>query len=206
MSHFQDLDQVFSPKTAPKGTPANRALVPVYRVGELFRRGRRNWPEGAQFACGPGDGHELTLFCPEINDDIADEVRRGQAEFALIVELPVIVLAYRFGRSIAWTDVPYSWHLQPERRRPIPEVGHSPEQRTLLWISLVGANDGIIHAQRGMTLSPGFTRALNAAIRAQALRAFDPDECTLAISRIFLEYPTTVDRLKLAAVQTMGNA
>jgi hypothetical protein len=206
MSHFQNLDQAFSSKTAPKGTLANRPLVPVYRVGELFRRGCRTWPEGAQFALGPCGGHELTLFYPEIDDNFANEVRRGQAEFALIVELPVIVLAYRFGRSIPWNDVPYSWHLQPEGRRPIPEVGHSPEQRTLLWISLVGADDGIIHAQRGMTLSPGFTRALNQAIRAQALRAFDPDECTSAISRIFLEYPTTVDRLKLAAVQTMGNA
>jgi hypothetical protein len=206
MSHFQDLDQAFLSKTAPKGTLASRAAVPAYRVGEPFRRGRRSWPERAEFSCCPSGGHELTLFCPEVHDDLADEVRRGQAEFALIVELPVIVLAYRFGRSIPWKDVPYSWHLQPEGRRLIPEIGYSLEQRTLLWISLVGANDGIIHAQRGMTLSPGFTRALNAAIRAQALRAFDPDECTLAISRIFLEYPTTVDRLKLAAVQTMGNA
>jgi hypothetical protein len=204
MNHFQDLDQAFSSRTVPKGTLATRPLVPIYRVGEPFCRGYQTWPEGAQFACGRG-GHELTLFCSDIDDDMVNEVRRGQAEFALIVQPSVIVLAYRFGRSIPWNDVPYSWHLQPECQRLIPEVDHSPEHRTLLWISLVGTEDGIIQAQRGMTLSPDFTHALNEAIRAQALRAFDPEECTSTISRIFLDYSTTVDRLALAAVKTRGN-
>jgi hypothetical protein len=205
MNYFQDLDRAFSSRTVPKGTLANRPLVPVYRVGELFRRGCRTWPEGAQFACGTV-AHELTLFCSDIDDDIVNAVRQGPAEFGLIVQHPVIVLTYCFGLSIPWNDVPYSWHLQPECRQRIPEDNRAPDHRTLLWISLVGADDGIIHAQRGMTLSPGFTRALNEAIRAQALRAFDPQDCTLAISRIFLEYPTTLDRLTLTTVRTMGNA
>ena len=76
--------------------------------------------------------------------------------------------------------------------------GFPPEARALLWITLVDAEDGIIHAQRGVTLSPSFTRSLRGAIRAQALMAFDPDECTAAISKIFLNYPSTVDRLVLA--------
>jgi hypothetical protein len=206
MSHFQNLDQAFSSRTTPKGTPANRPIVPIYRVGEPFSRGRQTWPEGAEYAFGPDGGHDLTLFCSEIDDDIVNDVRRGEAEFALIVQVPVIVLAYRFGSAIPWNDVSYTWHLQPERRRVIPEVDHSPEQRALLWISLVGAGDGMVYAQRGMTLSPNFTRSLHEAIRVQALRAFDPIGCTTAMSRLFLEYPTTVDRLTLAAVQTIGNA
>jgi energy-converting hydrogenase Eha subunit E len=204
MRPFQDLNQAFPSKTGPKGTLASQPLVPVYRVGELFRQGWQTWPAGAHFAFGPA-GHELTLFYSEIDDDIVNEVRRGDAEFALIVEPPVIVLAYRFGRSISWNDVPYSWHLQPERQQLIPGVDHLPEQRSLLWISLVGADDGIIYAQRGMTLSPDFTRALNEAIRDQALSVFNPEECTSAISRIFLAYPSTVERLTLAAAQTLGN-
>ena len=35
--------------------------------------------------------------------------------------------------------------------------------------------------------------------------AFDPKECTSAISRVFLNYPSTVDRLSLAVARTMGN-
>ena len=80
-----------------------------------------------------------------------------------------------------------------------------PETRALLWISLVGADDGIIHAQRGIALSPSFTLALHGAIRAQALTAFDPEQCTLAISKIFLSRPATVDRLPQAVARTMGN-
>jgi hypothetical protein len=54
-----------------------------------------------------------------------------------------------------------------------------------------------------MTLSPGFAHALNETICVQPLRAFDPEECTSAVPRIFLDYSTTVDRLTLAAVKTM---
>src|SRR5262245_28591955 len=98
---------------------ARRAVAPVYRVGEPFHRGRRRWPAKAEFAFGPG-GHELTLFHPEIGPGVIDDVRRGPAEFALIVEPPILVLAYRFGEAIPWEDTAYSWHLQPEFRRVVP--------------------------------------------------------------------------------------
>ena len=182
-----------------------RPVAPVYRVGELFYRGRRQWPPGAEFAFGPG-GHELTLFHPAIGPELIDDVRRGPAEFALIVRPPVIVLAYRFGDSIPWEDAPYCWHLQPEFRRVVPAAAIVPEARALLWISLVGADDGIVHAQRGMTLSPEFTRALHDAIRTQAMSPFDPSDCTAAISSLYLTHLDTADRLEIATARTMGNA
>jgi hypothetical protein len=204
MRHSQEFPQAHSPQTSHRAW-VHRRVVPAYRVGELFRPGVRSWPEGAQFHCGPAH-YELVLFHSEIREDLVDEVRRGPAEFALIVEPQVIVLAYRFGERIPWQDIPYSWHLQPAERQVIPSVVPSPETRSLLWITLAGAQDGIIHAQRGMTLSPSFTRTLHQAIRDQAARAFDPEECTLALSSIYLGYPHIVDRLSIAAERTMGNA
>lgn len=205
---MNDLDQpgsIDSAKLAGLRPQGCRAVAPVYRVGELFYRGRRRWPAKAEFAFGPG-GHELTLFHPEIGPGVIDDVRRGPAEFALIVEPPILVLAYRFGDAIPWEDTAYSWHLQPEFRRVIPGSVAVPEARTLLWITLVGADDGIIHAQRGMTLSPPFTRALHEAIRAQAMSRFDSCDCATAISDLYLTRPETLDRLELAVARTMGNA
>lgn len=184
---------------------ARRAVSPVYRVGELFHRGRRRWPVKSEFAFGPG-GHELTLFQREIGPGVIDDVRRGPAEFALIVEQPVIVLAYRFGDADDWEDTPYCWHLQPEFRRVVPGSVAVPGARALLWITLVGADDGIIHAQRGMTLSPSFTRALHEAIRVQAMSPFDSCDCATAISDLYLTRPDVLDRLETAVARTMGNA
>ena len=204
MKRFQDLDQDFRNKTRRNHAQSKRSLVSVYRVGESFRRGYHRWPRGARFSYSPG-GLELMLFHRRIPEDAIADVLRGPAEFALIVDLPVIVLAYRFGESISWDDVPYSWHLQPAGCRVIPPPEHSPEARVLLWISLVGADDGIIHAQRGMTLSPAFTLALHQAIRDQATMNFDPKECTSALSRVYLDHFSIVDRLSLAVARTMGN-
>jgi hypothetical protein len=182
-----------------------RPMSPVYRVGELFHRGRRQWPRGAEFAFGLG-GHELTVFSPAIASELVEDVRRGPAEFALIVRGPVLVLAYRFGESIPWEDAPYCWHLQPEYRRVVPAAVVAPEARALLWVTLVGADDGVIHAQRGMTLAPPFTRALHDAIRRQAISPFDPSDCTAAISCLYPPHLDTVDRLPWAVARTMGNA
>jgi hypothetical protein len=195
---------LFWSKTSRPGAATKRPVVPVYRVGEFFQRGRHSWPEAAQFTYSPG-GHELTLFRSAVPEEVVNDIRRGETELALIVEPPLIVLTYRFGTTIPWNDVPYSWHLQPSSWRVVPTVDPSPEARALLWITLVGAEDGIIHAQRGVTLSPGFTRSLHTAIRTQALTAFDPGDCTAAISKVFLNHTSAVDRLVLSTARTMGN-
>ena len=194
--------------TTPFGAMATtrscRPSMPLYRVGELLKKGRRAWPAGSEFAFGPG-GHELTIFQASIEPGLVEDVRRGPAEFALIVEAPVIVLAFRFGETGRWEEAPYCWHLQPEFRQIIPAAAEAAEARALLWITLVGADDGLIHAQRGMTLSPPFTRALHDAIRRQAMSPFDPKHCTAAISRLFVDCPNPGDRLRSAIARTLGN-
>jgi len=133
------------------------------------------------------------------------DVMSEPAEFAIIVDPPLIILAYRFGNSISWNDVPYSWHLQSAGEQGMPPRFHSPETRILCWVSLVGARDGVIHAQRGMTLSPAFTTALHDAVRAQATTSFSPEECMSAISRLYLQYPEIANRLLLAVARSRGN-
>jgi hypothetical protein len=204
MRQFQGIDRESGCRTNRKLTQPKVRPVSTYRVGEPYHEGHRNWREGTQFSYSPS-GLELTLFHRDVSDLVIADVQRGPAEFAMIVDHPLIVLAYRFGNSISWNDVPYCWHLQPVGRRVIPKLDPSPEARVLLWVSLVGANDGIIHAQRGLTFSPSFTLVLHHAIRSQAMTSFVPEDCTSAISRLYLNYSTIVDRLSLAVVRTMGN-
>jgi hypothetical protein len=173
-------------------------------VGEPLQRGRRRWPTGTQYSYG-SNGHELTLFRADVNDQVVQDVRFGEGEFAATVQLPLIILSYRFGESISWSDVPYCWQMQPAHCRVVPPQESSPETRALLWITLVGAHDGIIHAQRGMTLAPEFTRVLNNAIRAQARLPFDPDLCMTAIGDLLVFYPNPLSRLACADVRSFGN-
>jgi hypothetical protein len=204
MKHPPKVYQPFFADAVQTRACISRELVPRYRVGEKLRNERDAWPEGGQFMCGSWR-HELTLCSAELHTDLAHDFKCGPSEFALIVEPPVFVLAYRFGQSNPWNDISYCWHLQPEEWRVVPPVARSVEARALLWITLVGADDGVIHAQRGVTLSPSFTRILHTVIRNQAVHPFHPEECTAALSKIFLSYPTPADRLALAVARTLGN-
>jgi hypothetical protein len=187
-----------------RGPEHARLLMPDYRVGELLHPGRYSWPEGAQFSHGQS-GYELTLIRSNLNRQLIHDVSGGQIEFALIADLPVIVLAYRFRESVWWDDVPYCWHLQPATQRVLPALAGSVEARAFLWMNLVSATDGRIKAQRGLTLSPDFSRVLNATVRAQAMMQFKADECVAAISRIYLACGSSTNPWSSAVARTIGN-
>jgi hypothetical protein len=183
---------------------SRRPLVPAYRVGELLQPGRRNWPTGAQYTYGT-NGHELSMFVADIDQRLVQDVGYGDAEFAVIVDAPVILLAYRFGESVPWADVPYCWQLQPLHCRVVPPPDSSHETRALLWITLIGAEDGLIYAQRGMTLAPEFTGVLHDAIRNQARTPFLADRCLASVGKLLVAHPSTKARLPLAQARTIGN-
>jgi len=177
---------------------------PIYRVGERFRSTRRDWPPAAEYSCGLS-GHELTLFRPDVTPRLIEDVGKGPAEFAIIVEPPIIDFAYRFGDSLPWSDAAYCWHLQPASRRVIPSRNPRSESRTLLWVTLVGCNDGIIHAQRGLTLSSEFSGTLHDAICGQSMRPLDPHACMNAVGSILADRASVEDRLGRASARTFGN-
>lgn len=199
--HLQGSFSSTSRQNAPR---VEHPRVPAYRVGEPLVPGRRRWPAGAQYGFG-ADGHQLTLFVRGVDPRIIEDVRRGDAEFAMVGESPVFLLAYRLGDQVGWDAVPFGWHLQHAESRAVPSLDPSPEARALLWISLVDADDGIIHAQRGVALGPAFTRSLHAAIQIQASTSFNPLKCMLALSKLPKYEPGLSQWIDEVAVRTMAN-
>ena len=200
-NHMQGSFNSRSRQSAPR---VAYPRVPSYRVGETLVAGRRQWPVGAQYGFG-AEGHQLTLFVRCVDDQIVEDVRGGDAEFAIVGESPVFLLAYRLGEQARWNAVPFGWHLQHAESRAVPSLDPSSEARALLWISLVGADDGIIHAQRGVTLGPAFTRSLHAAIQTQATTSFNALGCMLALSELPNDEPSLSRWIEEVAVRTMAN-
>jgi hypothetical protein len=185
-------------------SPARTLEVPAYRVGEKLRPGSRSWPEGARYSYGLC-GHELILSQPRVDPALEKAVGRGPVEFALVVEAPLIVLIYRFGNVVPWGNAPFAWHLQPEESRIFPP-GDKSGARTLLGITLVGSDDGVIYAQRSVTLSPMFTRELHHAIREQAMTPFDAEAYVRAVGIVYLHRPQSSALVRRAIARTAGNA
>jgi hypothetical protein len=173
-----------------------------YRVGESFREGRTVWPEETFYGIDR-DGYLLTLFRAGITESDREEFRRGFAEFALVVQPPLAVLAFRFGEAAGWETIPYAWPLSSNRPgRYLPAAKTAPGTQALLWVSLVNAEDGLIEAQRGIVLDPEFTRALNEAIRQQARAPFDPGSYVRAIATLHADLPTAAEIVERATVRT----
>ena len=73
---------------------------------------------------------------------------RAEAEFALVVEGPLLVFGFRFGDAMPWTwAAPYNWHFAPPAERVVPAaVDLTPDSYArlwaTLWITLVDAATG----------------------------------------------------------------
>lgn len=99
-----------------------------YRVGEPYIPGRTRWPEGVDFNYRSG-ALELRLFFSRLGDRDVRDIRQRECEFALYVEQPLIVLLYRFGQAVPWSDAPFTIGLVPLKQRTLPTLDLGPECR-----------------------------------------------------------------------------
>src|SRR3954468_17357599 len=102
----------------------------AYEVGKPYDPSRLSRHEGSQYNYRGGE-HELAIFTPGPTRDEIEAARTGEAEFALHVVPPLLVLRYRFGSgAIPWSDAPYSYHLVPEYERIPPPASERAHDRT----------------------------------------------------------------------------
>ena len=135
------------------------------------------WLEGAEYQYRLGR-HRLILALRGVPGHREAAVGRAEAEFALVVEGPLLVFGYRFGDATPWSwAAPYNWHFAPPAERVVPAaIDLTPESYArlwaTLWITLVDIDDGRVRVCRAVALRPEFTHALHGVLREQALRPF----------------------------------
>src|SRR5271166_4940761 len=105
----QDLELFWVFNAPRKSIPASRPLVPLYRVGEPLQRGRRHWPTGTQYTHGC-NGHELTLFLPEIGPGVLEEKKMGGGNSVATAVPPLMVRPLGFAKWFPGGPPPYGGH------------------------------------------------------------------------------------------------
>lgn len=171
--------------------------VHLYEVGKPYTD-RKHWPELAQYNYRSGE-HELILFFDRPSSKEVQAVRKDPFELALYTAGMQIVLLYRFGQVIPWSDAPYSIHLVSPEQRTLPLPTGSEEQ-AWLHVVLVDASNGIVRALRSLTMSAEFTQALHQSIRAQADMPFTRANYNGELEALFAEY-SSADLASMAQIR-----
>jgi len=178
--------------------------VPTLSVGQLYNPVRTQWPDGVSQYNYRSGAHELVLFLGEPTEREIKAARKGKAEFALFVRQPAIILAYKFGDGIPWSDAVFSIHLVPESERDLPSADLESEVRANLQVLLVDAHTGILRALRLVSFSPAFTRALHSAIREQAQAPWDQALYDSIAAGLYALYPSSNDFVRVAQARCTG--
>jgi hypothetical protein len=188
-------------------TPGKELIVHAYIVGQPYHPSRKTWPQISQFNYRGGE-LELILFFDRPSPAEVAAVKQSPAEFGIYHEHDQIVLCYRFNPGVPWSDAPYSYHLVPEPERvPPPSPDQlGPDARAILSILLVNATGGEVLALRAVSLSPVFTRALFAAIGAQAQLPWDSADYDRRVADVYARYPTSDALIAACSERTIGGA
>jgi hypothetical protein len=166
----------------------------IYEVGKLYTE-RTHWPELAQYNYRGGE-HELVLFFNHPTPEEIHDVARGEVSFALYERGAQIVMLYRFGQALPWSDAPYSIHLVPTEERVLPP--ETAEGAEPLHVVLVNAATGIIAALRAIAIPQDFLQVLYAAIHRQAALPFTRAIYNGELESLFARY----DSAALAGIAT----
>jgi hypothetical protein len=147
------------------------------------------WLEGAEYQYRLGR-HQLILTTCGVASRHEAAIGRAEAEFALVIEGPLLVFGSRFGDTLPWSwAAPYNWHFAPPAERVVPAaVPLTPENYArlwaTLWITLEDTATGRARIGRAVALRPEFTHALHGVLREQAMRPFQVAAADRALDRL----------------------
>jgi hypothetical protein len=175
-------------------------------VGELHRPGRFRWSAGSNCTLDRR-GYSLTLFEPEVTEDLCGPIRDQPIYIRLFIEWPLLVFCSRFGKASPWRATPYAWPLDSagDRRESTPLELIPQSSWARMQVRLVEADGGFVRAQRVITLAPLFAITLRGAIRRQSLAPFDGDDYLDAIVKVAFDFPSPASLARSATVRTVGH-
>ncbi|HEX8198930.1 MAG TPA: hypothetical protein VF590_00480 [Isosphaeraceae bacterium] len=149
--------------------------------------------------------HDLLLLVVGAGERQVAALGQGEAEFALVIHDPLILLGSRFGPALPWSIAPYCWHLVPRAARSLPAaVGAEDEARIQLDLQLAETEAAPPLATGCVTLPLGFTRALHEAIREQSRLPFDPAGCQRALADLRRRASAPESIIARAACRAVG--
>ena len=154
--------------------------------------------------------HILTIAYAGITDTELRAFHGSDVEFALHVEWPVATLMYRFGVDLPWSDS--AFNVLAGGAIPTEDLASLGsrsacvgDQRRLMSLIFVDARTGIVRGLRVCTLSPAFSRALDAALDEQVAREPVSDErFSAAVGSLHRRFRNTHALLAQAQARTIG--
>jgi hypothetical protein len=171
----------------------------VFATNELYPLALPCAANGTYYTYNTG-GHCLVMLMERPTSTEKQSVSRGPCEFGLVVDGPVIFFLSRFLPGVPWNDAPFSIHKEPQQQRMLPPLPE-PEEQALLVVHLVNTANGMLVAQRAVTLGAEFTLVLHRAIQDQASQAWDEAAYHQHVNATYRRYPLPQDLSKKAVIK-----
>lgn len=172
-------------------------------IGQLYDPARTRLPSGTEWRLSPR-GVELLLSVPRPDRQWVQAVhgQTGPARFAF-VELPhVLVLCFRFGDGVKWSDSPWQAMRQvalyPDYPPGLPGADE-PDKHLLINIYLVDSTTGVVAGHGIVSWPPRFVTAVRAALARQQ----DDDAAAgVELDQLYQRFPKVADMVRNRADAT----
>lgn len=134
-------------------------------------------------------GIYLEIFASNLGQQDIKSFKKDDIEIALYQKQPVILLLYRIGKFMPWSDVPYSWHLTLKNKvelAEIEEIEKITDKGILITILLIDSDTGILKAIRAIGAGIEFRNEFFRAVKKQNVLPFSQRDYDLALNQIYM--------------------
>jgi hypothetical protein len=175
---------------------------PVIEAQASGGRGGAPRPPGSYYQYR-SDRHELIRVIGRIEDEHRAAIGRGDAEFALVLEGPLLVFCSRFGAALPWSGSAYHWHRVPRAERTLPPAG-AADAGVAMDVRLIEPREVRAEVARVVMLPAPFARVLHEAILEQARCSYDPSSERRALEGLRRRCPTLGALVAYATLRTVA--
>lgn len=144
--------------------------------------------DGVVFNCHKDCGPTLTVYLSSPSDQEIQDIRRGEARFAIATHRDVSFMLLKFG-GLDWMDAPFHAGLYAAALRGMPREWR-PGTRLALAVVIVDRDTGRQCGARLLSLSPHFWDALAAQVNRQASSPISRGSYDSAIDAAYRVYST----------------
>jgi hypothetical protein len=144
-----------------------------YEIGDPHIPAIKTYTATTQYSYR-SNNHEIALALPDPLPAKIQELKECKIEVAFYMEDDVICFLYCFQNKIAWSEMPFSFHLMPEAEQSLPSDPDllMPVERDRVEIVFVNAVTKRVVGLKSAMFSHLFTVRLRAAIISQASKTW----------------------------------
>ncbi len=129
----------------------------------------------------------LEIFAHNLSPKDLKSFKKDEVQLAIYEKMPVILILYKIGTFMPWSDAPYSWHLTLKNKVELSEIEEfeKEEKGILVTLLLIDSDTNILKDIRAIGAGLEFRNEFFRGVKKQIISDFNKMVYDTTLNQIY---------------------